>query len=285
MTGTFFLGLGGQKCGSSWMQAYLARQPGSDFGRLGEYQIWEADLGSVFARYKVAEPGMLQKLRAEAKRRIGQPLPADYLRWQMQTDRDRYFAYFAGLLAKPGTRRTGDVTPSYAALPAPILKGIRDGFDARGIATKALFAMRDPVARLRSHYRMEVAKGRLPDEAESVGLRGFYSGAEAAARMRYDLTLEAIETVFAPEDRFICLFEDMITPAGVARFARFAEVPVEPDAGARPVNARGTASKPLPDETSREIARHYAPVYEAVARRLPEIETLWPSARFALTSA
>ena len=50
---TFFLGLGGQKCGSSWVQAYLARAKGSDFGRLGEYQVWEHELGGVFARYAV----------------------------------------------------------------------------------------------------------------------------------------------------------------------------------------------------------------------------------------
>ena len=69
--GTFILGLGGQKCGSSWIQAYLNRQDGSDFGRLGEYQIWESDLGSVFQRYRVPEPSTLEKLRVQAKLKLG----------------------------------------------------------------------------------------------------------------------------------------------------------------------------------------------------------------------
>lgn len=282
---TFFLGLGGQKCGSSWMQAYLARQPGSDFGRLGEYQIWESDLGSVFARYKVAEPGRLELTRAEAKRRLGLPIPAHVLRWRMQTDRSEYFRYFARLLGKQGIRSTGDVTPSYAALPAPMLAGIRDGFAAKDIHTRAFFSMRDPVARLRSHLNMEIAKGRVPERDEASLLQSFYPTAEAAARSRYDLTLVAMEEVFAPEDRFIALFETLFTPDGTADFADWAGMATERDAGGKAVNARGSGQNSLPEALEAEIARHYAPVYDAVYARLPQIATLWPSARHLQLSA
>ncbi len=282
----FYLGLGGQKCGSSWMQAYLARQSGSDFGRLGEYQIWEADLGSVFFRYRVPKPGFAGAVKGALKRRLGLAMPRDYLRWRMQTDRDEYFDYFAGLLGKPGITRTGDITPSYAALPATMLAGIRDGFEARGIPTRAFFAMRDPVARLRSHMRMDQQKGYIDSsENEAEDMRSFFAGPEAAARMRYDLTLAAMEQSFAPEARYICLFEEMFTPAGVAAFSAFAEVPADPQAGSQQVNARGSGSAPLPEELEQQIALHYRPVYEAVARRLPQITTLWPSARWVLTSA
>lgn len=277
---TFFLGLGGQKCGSSWMQAYLARQPGSDFGRLGEYQVWEPDLGGPFARYRVPEPGTAAKLRAELKRRLGMAEPAAYLRWRMQADRDTYFAYFDRLLSGTGVVRTGDVTPSYAALPAPMLAAIRDGFAARNIAVKALFAMRDPVARLRSHLRMDRQKGRIPDGGdEAEALRAFYPTEEAAARSRYDRTLDALEAVFAPGDRHVCLFEELFTPDGTAAFAAFAGVPTDPAAGRVQVNARGARTAPLSPALEAEIARHYRPVYEAAAARLPQVVDLWPSAR------
>jgi hypothetical protein len=281
---TFFLGLGGQKCGSSWIQAYLNRQQGADFGRLGEYQIWESDLGSVFARYRLAAPSGFQMLRAEAKRRLGMTEPADHLRWRMQHDRQQYFAYFEQLLNRPGVTMTGDITPSYAALPAPLLQKVKDGFEGTGISVKCLFSMRDPVARIRSHYRMDIDKGTAPEPADfEAGLRGFYASAEAAARTRYDMTLEAMETVFAPEDRFICLFEELFTPEGIADLAAFAGVPAEAEAGGQKVNARGSAGG-ISDDLTAEIARHYAPVYAAVARRLPQIARVWPSARF-LTSA
>ena len=282
--GTFILGLGGQKCGSSWIQAYLNRQDGSDFGRLGEYQIWESDLGSVFQRYRVPEPSTLEKLRVQAKLKLGGAEPVGHLRWRMQTNRDRYFEYFSDLLDKPEIRLTGDITPSYAALPAPLLRKIRSGMQDNGIHTKTIFSMRDPVERIRSHMRMDMAKGRL-DETDDIetALRAFYPTAEAAARSRYDLTLEAIEAVFEPNDVHVCFFEELFTPDGVAALARFARVPVEKDAGGTKVNARGSdGPQTLDDALRMEIARHYAPVYRAVAERFPRIVTLWPSARYVL---
>lgn len=285
-TGTFILGLGGQKCGSSWIQAYLNRQDGSDFGRLGEYQVWESDLGSVFQRYRVPEPSVLEKLRVQAKLKLGGAEPVGHLRWRMQTNRDRYFEYFAELLDRPGIRLTGDITPSYAALPAPLLRKIKAGMQDNAITTKVIFSMRDPVARIRSHLRMDMAKGRLADNDDvAAALRAFYPTAEAAARSRYDLTLEAIEAVFEPNDVHICFFEELFTPDGIAALARFARVPVEEDAGASKVNARGSASggaQAMSESLTADIARHYAPVYRAVADRFPRVATLWPSARYVL---
>ncbi|SNS56657.1 hypothetical protein [Antarctobacter heliothermus] len=282
MTKTFFLGLGGQKCGSSWIQAYLARQPGSDFGRLGEYQTWEHRLGGVFARYRAAEPSLLGKLRARTKVALGAPEPAAHLRWRLQHSEDAYFEYFADLLKQPGVTRTGDITPSYSALPSQILGQIRDGFAARNITVKVLFSMRDPVDRLRSHLRMEMEKGRHPQSAENdAPLTDFFATPEAEARSRYDLTLDAIEAVFAPEDCFVTTFETLFTANGIADLARFAGVPIDPQAGMRSVNSRAKGAG-VSETLEADIARHYAPVYRAVARRLPQIAETWPSARFAL---
>lgn len=285
MTRTFFLGLGGQKCGSTWIQSYLARQAGSDFGRLGEYQAWEHRLGGVFARYRAPDPSLPARLRARAKTALGAPEPAGHLRWRLQRDETAYFDYFAGLLNRPGILRTGDITPSYAALPAATLKRIRDGLESRGMNVKVLFSMRDPVDRIRSHMRMEMDKGRLPSDMDNdAPLEAFHASAEAEARTRYDATLDALEAVFAPQDRFITTFETLFTAHGIAELSHFAGVPVDPQAGMRAVNARPRGSG-ISEELEARIARHYAPVYEAVARRLPQVAEVWPSARHVLTSA
>lgn len=284
MTGTFFLGLGGQKCGSTWIQAYLARQEGSDFGRLGEYQSWEHHLGGVFARYRAPEPSALGKLRARVKTALGAPEPAAHLRWRLQRDERAYFDYFAGLLAAPGIQRTGDITPSYCALPAGTLRRMKDGLEARGMTVKVLFSMRDPVDRLRSHMRMEMEKGRLPESADNEApLTRFYASAEAEARTRYDHTLDALEAVFAPSERFVTTFETLFTANGIAELSRFAGVPVDAQAGMRAVNARGKGAG-ISEALEARIARHYAPVYEAVARRLPQVAEVWPSARHVLAT-
>ncbi|NDW30910.1 sulfotransferase family protein [Salipiger sp. PrR007] len=283
---TFYLGLGGQKCGSTWIQAYLNRQEGSDFGRLGEYQVWEPQLGGVFARYKVPTPPLKERLRARLKTAVGADEPAQHLRWRLQSDPEAYFDYFAGLLARPGIVCTGDITPSYAALPPERLARIREGFAERGIAVKAIFSMRDPVDRLRSHMRMEMAKDRLSaEETNAAPLRAFYATEEAEARSRYDRTIAAIEQVFAPEDRFLCLFEDLFTPEGIAALSDFAQVPSDPSQGGQAVNARAKGSGSLPEDLLAEIAAHYRPAYEAAAERLPRVRALWPSAPYALTSA
>ncbi|AUC55263.1 hypothetical protein CDO87_19765 [Sagittula sp. P11] len=285
MTPTFYLGLGGQKCGSTWIQAYLARQSGSDFGRLGEYQVWEHTLGGVFARYKVAPPSTVERLRAKAKTSVGASEPAQHLRWRLQSDPEAYLDYFAGLLDRQGIVRTGDISPSYAALPPETLARIKQGFEQRGIAVKVLFSMRDPVDRIRSHMRMEMAKDRLPSSEDNTEpLRAFYAGAEAEARTRYDRTMTAIAQVFAPQDSHLCLFEELFTPKGIAALAQFAEVPVDADAGGQAVNARAKGSG-LSEDIVAEIATHYRPVYEAVALRFPQIASLWASAKYALTSA
>lgn len=282
MSGTFFLGLGGQKCGSSWIQAYLARQPGSDFGRLGEYQVWEHRLGGVFARYAVMPPSRTEQLRARVKRAFGGSEPAAHLRWRLQQHPGDYWAYFDSLLTQPDVVRTGDVTPSYAALTAPLLDEIQSGFTKRDIAVKVVFAMRDPVARLDSHLRMEVAKGRVTRKGtEAERLRSFYASDEATARSRYDRTLSVVDTCVAPEDLHLCLFEDMFTPKGISALAAFAGVAEEPEAGAKAVNARAKGEA-VPNELAAEIAAHYRPVYEAVAERLPQVAHLWPSARYVL---
>ncbi len=276
---TFILGLGGQKCGSSWIQAYLNRQAGADFGRLGEYQVWESDLGSVFQRYRVSEPSAFQRVRAEAKRLMRAPEPADHLRWRMQQDREVYFDYFAERLETSDIWLTGDITPSYAALPAPLLRKIKTGMEARGITVKVIFSMRDPVDRIRSHLRMEMAKGRIPkDDDNEAPLRQFFPTAEAAARTRYDMTLDAIDAVFEPNDVHLCLFETLFSAEGIQSLASFADVPANPDAGGTKVNARGKGSE-VSQELTKSIAHHYAPVYRAVAPRLPSITDVWPSAR------
>lgn len=285
MTQTFYLGLGGQKCGSTWIQAYLNRQAGSDFGRLGEYQVWEHRLGGVFARYAVPQPSGLERLRANAKRMLGASEPAQHLRWRLQSSPEAYFDYFAQRLARPGICRTGDISPSYAALPTDMLVMIREGMALRGITCKALFSMRDPVDRLRSHMRMEMAKGRLPASDDNAApLRAFYANDEARARSRYDETITALTAAFAEEDIHLCLFEELFTPKGIKALARFADVPVEETAGSTAVNARAKGSD-LPEDLMAEIAQHYAPVYHRVAERFPQIATLWPSARYVLTSA
>lgn len=279
----FYLGFGGQKCGSSWYQAYLARQIGSDFGRLDEYQIWEYELGFPFDRYQINSPSLTKKIISGVKWSFNRSVSNGYMKWRMQNNKEEYFNYFAKILANPKVCRSGDVTPSYAALPENTIRKIKYGFDIRNINTRAIFSMRDPVARIRSHFNMNQQKGYIQSSGDYIqDLKKFYTSLEAQTRMRYDRTIESLESVFLPEDLHICLFEEMVTPEGVASFANFAEIEYDATACDQKVNTRDSVKINLPQELEQEISRHYQEVYEKVYKQFPQILTFWPSTKYIL---
>ena len=106
-----------------------------------------------------------------------------------------------------------------------------------------------------------------------------------ADRTRYDLTMDALEEAFPREDVFYGFYERLFTAETLAPLCEFLGIDFhEPDT-ARQVNvspkSEGAA---LPEDTRRTIARHFAPVYDAVQRRFPDLDLagLWPSMRLLL---
>jgi len=265
VAGTFLLGVGCQKGGTAWLHRYLEASPQCDPGFRKEYHVWDSlDLSS----------GRLARERIEAQG--GQR--AEFLH-----DPDRYFAYFSGLLQRDGIRLAADITPGYAALPVSRLAMIRDGFASRGVRPVAVYLLRDPVERIWSASRMDMR--RLGDEApEDPETRAghMYRHPMYADRTRYDLTMDALEQAFAREEVFYGFYERLFSEETLRPLCEFLGIDFhEPDTG-RQVNvspkSQGAA---LPEETRRTIARHFAPVYEAVQSRFPDLDLaeLWPSMR------
>lgn len=282
----FVLGMGAQKSGSSWLQAYLNADAHANFGRLGEYQIWESRYLPEFSQYKVPEPSLLRKATGHIVDRLGRPAHGEVLRWRMQQDPEAYFEYFARILQNPQIALCGDITPSYAALRAEHLHEIKNGFATRGIAVRAAFVMRDPVARIRSQFDMEIRKGRIvkPDTgAYGAALVDFAQSRTALLRSDYAQTLETLATVFAPDDIFLALFEQLFEPSMIARLSGFFDVANRPEAGQEQVNAQTRVRNNDP-ECDAAIARLYTAQYDRVFQDFPQINTLWPSAGYLLKS-
>lgn len=271
---TFILGLGGVKCGSSWVRGYLHAAPGADFGRMGEYQVWDAITLDLARRFRIATPAPLARLRGRLAQTLGLPEDVPHLRWRLQSDPSAYFDYFARLLSRPGTRLTGDVSPGYALLSTETLARIRTGFAKRGIRTRAVFIMRDPVARADSQLRMETRKGRVPADLD---LASFAAQPQPDALGRYDRTLTALDQAFPPEDTHVALFEELFSNKGIAALSRFADIPPRPEAADKKANA-GQPGQGIDPATARAVAHHFAPVYAALRPRFPQIDALWPSA-------
>ncbi len=275
---TFLLGLGASKCGTTWMQAYLNGASCADFGRLGEYQVWDALHVPSAARFRVDRPSALRRAQDLVARTTGRPRKADVLRFELQQDTARYFTYFAALLDRPGIRLTGDITPVYARLPARILREIDDGFARRGIAVKAVLSLRDPIERAWSVLKMQSRKGRLSDADLARAFRDRHGpGTTAPPEDTYRHVLGTVTEAFDESRRFVTLYETLFTPPEIARLSAFAGVPDRPDAGGRRVNAAGDSSA-VPADVARDCFAHFAEDYAACDRRFPEVATLWPHA-------
>lgn len=265
MAGTFLLGVGCQKGGTAWLHRYLEASPQCDPGFRKEYHVWDAlDLAS----------GRLARERIE--KQGGQ-------RAAFLVDPAAYFDYFAGLLAAPGTRLTADITPGYAALPVERLAMIRAGFEERGVRPVAAYLLRDPVERIWSAARMDMRRrgDQAPEDPETrVG--HMYKHPMYADRTRYDLTMDALEAAFPREAVFYGFYERLFTAETLAPLCALLGIDFhEPDPGRQVNVSPKSEGAALSEETRRTVARHFAPVYEAVQRRFPDLDlaALWPSAR------
>lgn len=263
---TFILGLGAQKAGTTWLYDYLSTSGRVATQRIKEYHVWDA----------LHIPGMgHERVRDEDAERSF----SNRIRHFLQQSPENYFTYFAYMMSQQAKSITCDITPIYAGLDRNVLDLIKTGFAQRGIVTKAVFLMRDPVERCWSAARMESRNesGHTRVAEEEVVARALSRLAEI--RTRYDKTVGEIEAVFAPCDRHLGLYEEMFSVPNLAALSAFCGVPQTSAQAERKVNVSEVAV-PLGNTAAKQIAAHYRDVYDFAARRFPQTLTLWPGFKY-----
>ncbi|HIP23625.1 MAG TPA: sulfotransferase family protein [Rhodobacteraceae bacterium] len=267
---TFILGVGAQKSGTTWLHRYIHSNPNADMGPLKEYHVWDAK----YHNPTLANITALGKAGQAVRRWLGQPDKAT-LRAQFRADPEQYFDYFAARLDQQNITVTGDITPSYSALPPEVLRQIKVEFATRNIDVRVVFLMRDPVERVWSALRMKQRKGFGDAKLEhDAALRGYFQSSQAKMRGNYHETIQNLEEVFAPEDIYIGMFESMFEAAELARLSAFLDLPVGRFSTKRKVNSGGER-RALSPALAQEIRVAYADVYEFCALRYPETKELW----------
>lgn len=275
LSGTFLLGVGCQKGGTAWMHRYLESSPQCDPGFRKEYHVWDGlDLPS----------GRIVRQRVETQAARESAGEDQLRRLRFYTDPDAYFDYFTGLLnADPTVRLTADITPAYALLSAERLAMVRDGFSSRGVRPAAVYLMRDPVERVWSAVRMDVRRKGIekPGAAENR-LKVMVDDDQYATRTRYDHTMDRIEAVFGLESVFYGFYEKLFERSTLGDLCDFLGIDFHEPDFSRQVNVSPKGDGDLAEETMRQVARRFAPVYEAVAKRFPAVDlpTLWPSMKY-----
>lgn len=269
--GTFLLGLGAQKAGTSWLHHNLHRRRDADFGFCKEYHVHDALTLPQFSRYQPKRP-MPWKWRTWRRARFLQRP-------------ERYFDYFLSLLQQQGIKLTGDVTPSYSCLTPQTLRWIRDELDKRNMRLRAVFVMRDPLERWLSQHRMQLRKkGQLHPDSERAYFQNLAAKSQKTSltslRSDYIATLDAIRQSLDADQIFIGFYEQLFDASEYKRLCRYLHVEYQAPLWDTRINAsEGTTN--LPDAVMAQLGSCHADTYHAIVKQFPRIEAdqLWPTAQ------
>ena len=265
---TFLLGVGAQKAGTSWLHDQLHRRSDADFGFLKEYHVFDALELERFANFRPKRPTPLKWRTWRRARFIARP--------------ERYFDYFASRLKPPRIRLTGDITPSYAGLSAESYQRIQKAFAQRGVQTRAVFIMRDPVERFLSQQRMQLRKRGLlkpENEVEHLSKASLKLLKRDSPRNDYPATLDALKNGFAASHVFIGLYETLFTADNHRALCRCLNIAEQLPELSHRVNA-SQATTAVPTEVLRRLGQHFTPLVKAVQERCPDlgVEQHWATA-------
>ena len=265
---TFLLGVGAQKAGTTWLHDQLNRRKDADFGFLKEYHVFDALELEHFSAFRPNKPTPLQWRTWRRARMIRQP--------------ERYFDYFTSKLKPPHIRLTGDITPSYAGLKAESFQRIKTAFAKRGVQTRAVFIMRDPIERFLSQQRMQLRKRGLlrPDhETEHLRKASIKLLKRSSPRSDYPATIDALRSGLVASEVFIGLYETLFTEQTHSALCRHLDIPEQTPDLSHKVNA-SQATTAVPADVLQRLGQHFAPLVTAVQDRCPElpIEQHWGTA-------
>ena len=270
---TFILGVGAQKAGTSWLHAYLSKLPEVDLGFMKEYHVFD----QKFVADKTPP------LRKRIPNWFSSFFPRNNVEQQLQFRRNnsKYVEYFNSLVNSSGAARiTGDITPSYAALPASELARISGLLHNAGFKVKVIFLMRDPVERCISANRMYARHlvRANPDNPnlEAEILAQNYMKPRFAVRTRYDRTISNLEDVFSREDIFYGFYEELFSSSSVVRLCEFLELPFREADYGEIVNGAKVKSE-IPRSLRMEIRTYYQQVYDLVGSKFGQdvVDRLW----------
>ncbi|GAB5451858.1 MAG: hypothetical protein Hals2KO_21860 [Halioglobus sp.] len=266
-TAQFYVGIGAQKAGTTWLGHYLHEHPqvaASPFkelhyfdakyrpGMCGEWNgYWRETLTDLTTRY-AAEPseGLLLRMRCAE------------LRLEMTDKPERYKQYFAALIEE-STRAFGEITPSYSLLPPAGFEEIISHYPR----ARFIFVARDPVDRFLSQVRFNCKQRniQLRDavEADSLAL-SFLKNPHFSRRSDYRTTLTNLYRVVPQEQVRVMFFEHVFNTETNAEEMRglcdFLQIDYVPARLAERLNS--TEAVDYSSEVIRQVRSAAQPVYD-----------------------
>ncbi len=281
--------LGATKAGTSWLHDQLVAHPECRLRAIKEYHYFSKVKSADFQSVLTANEHEIARLTARNATRLPEQciwakgyiadLQAYAPVLALQTQNA---VAFAGLLASaPGVGHVvGDFTPAYALLSEEKLVEIAKFAPD----TRAIYLIRDPVARLWSHIRMVASRSNPADMAEAawgllrrvVDLDPSGDAQGIVQRGDYAAIIPKISRAFHPSRLLIMFYEEMMTAPGFARICAFLGIANRPADFGRKVHAGKALGLTASDRSA--AARFLRPQYEFVANRFPVLPDAWQSA-------
>jgi hypothetical protein len=269
----FLLGVGAQKAGTTWLHEYLASLPEVDLGFMKEYHVFDQN------HVLDTTPGRKKRFENYLNSFFGSDSLS--IRHKFRRNHKHYFSYFRKLVDSPDrVFITGDITPSYAALPVKVLRYIKSSLEKNGFRVRVIFLMRDPVARCVSANRMYSSPRLLnsPGDAalEAELLAKKYQQTRFQIRTRYDQTITNLEQVFTPDELYLGFYEELFSDKAIAEICSFLELPFRPGKYEQVVHGSLVKSE-LPETIKSEVRSYYSQVYDFVLNRFGQdrVKKLW----------
>lgn len=263
---TFILGIGAQKCGTSWYRTYLSESGSVATNPMREYHIWDALHIPHANPWQVKESERMSTWE-------------NRIRFFLQQSQGNYFSYFSHMMDTQHKAISFDITPLYSGLDREVFRMIKQGFNQGNVTTKAVFLMRDPVERCWSAARMESRfdNGHTAVDEDMLMQHVLFPLTEL--RARYDITVGEIEAAFEEHEIYIGIYEEMFDPQALERLSVFSGVPTNHAKSTNRVNATEVSGM-IDERTAARIAMHYRDVYDFAAKRFPQTSRLWRGFRY-----
>lgn len=261
----FILGVGGQKCGTTWLHYYLGTHKFVDFGFEKEYHVFDA---RTLPECEFFLEGMVMKVAAQMEKGLKGLRDSTHLyRLNFVANPQSYYDYFRSVLDRDGIGITGDITPSYAGLSQDTLRAIRRNFRRRGVEVRPVFLMRDPVYRLQSMVRMHFRDTkRKPTHAEELAaMRKAQDSPADRIRANYQTTLDNLYDVYGRDGVYVELYERLFDAPALTRLGDFLNVSLQDPPVDKEVNVSRT-SNALGQGEYGVFKSNYQSVYDDVAR-------------------
>jgi hypothetical protein len=118
-------------------------------------------------------------------------------------DFDSYIAYFEQLRARKGAKIAGEITATYADLPAEVFREIVRRIDG----VRFVYIMRDPAERFWSHVRFDLGRAGDDDLDPNALIHDLLEDELLLARSDYKKVIEKLESVIDPSRIFYAFYE------------------------------------------------------------------------------